>query len=143
MESPQLENGYTKIANEILEKLCLLNLSSYQSRLLFAVWRKTYGFNKPDDWIANTQLIALTGLKKGHVSRTKKQLIDRCILVTSTGNKIRFNKYWSQWKELPNKVTIKEKLPIQVKKLPIQEPKLPIQGDTKETIQKKLTKESV
>jgi phage replication O-like protein O len=138
MEGPQLENGYTKIANEILEKQCLINLSSYQSRLLFAVFRNTYGFNKSEDWIANIQLIALTGLKKSHVSRTKKELIQRNILVTSSGNKIKFNKFWSQWKELPSKVTVTN--PGQKVTNPGQ--KLPNQGHTKETIQKTITKDT-
>ena len=106
MTSPQLENGYTKIANEILEALATINLSSYQSRLLWVVLRKTYGFNKKYDWISNSQIIVATGLKKGHVSRTKKELIQRRIQVTSSGNKIAFNKNYKQWRELPKKVTV-------------------------------------
>lgn len=104
MVSPQKENGYTPIANEIMEQLCKINLSSYQSRLLFAVWRKTYGYNKKEDWLSNSQLVELTGLKKQHVSRAKKELIERK-LVTSTGDKIQFNKCYSQWCELPKSVT--------------------------------------
>ena len=106
MAKPQTENGYTKIANEIIEALCVTNLSSYQSRLLWAVFRKTYGFNKKEDWISNSQLIEITGLRKGHVSRTKKELIQRKILVTSSGNKIAFNKNYKRWRELPGKVTV-------------------------------------
>lgn len=106
MVSPQKENGYTPIANEIMEQLCKINLSSYQSRLLFAVWRKTYGYNKKEDWLSNSQLVELTGLKKQHVSRAKKELIERK-LVTSTGDKIQFNKCYSQWRELPKSVTKK------------------------------------
>ena len=44
--SPQLEDGYTRIANELIEALMRTNLSAYQSRVLWAIWRKTYGFNK-------------------------------------------------------------------------------------------------
>ena len=147
MENPQKENGYTSIANEIMEAMCKVNLNSYQMRLLFAVWRKTYGFNKSEDWIANSQLIELTGLLKGHVSRAKKQLIQRKILVTSLGNKIKFNKYYSQWIELPKQVTVTKsgnKVTSIGTELPNEEPKLPNEGDTKETIQKKLyTKEII
>jgi phage replication O-like protein O len=108
MNNPQIENGYTKIANEIIEALMRINLSSYQSRLLWAVFRKTYGFNKKEDWLSNSQIVEMTGLRKQHVSRAKKELIERKI-VTSTGNKIQFNKDYSQWCELPKPVA-KEKV---------------------------------
>lgn len=120
MANPQKEKGYIPIANEIAEKLCKINLSSYQYRLLWCVWRKTYGWNKSDDWIANSQIIEITNLKKQHVSRTKKQLITKKILVTSKDDKIKFNKNYSQWIELPKSVTTKrvtnlgEKLPEKV-----------------------------
>ena len=105
MANPQLENGYTKIANEILEALSKINLTSYQSRLLFVIFRKTYGFNKSEDWISNSQLVAETGLLKGNVSRTKKELIARKIVI-SIDNKIKFNKDCSQWRELSNQITV-------------------------------------
>ncbi len=107
MANPQKENGYTKIANEIMEALMKINLGSYQSRLLWAIFRKTYGFNKREDWLSNSQLVKLTGLRKQHISRTKKELIERK-MVTWSGNKIRFNKDYSQWCELPKSVTIKK-----------------------------------
>ena len=105
MDSPQLENGHFRIANEIAEALAQINLSSYQSRLLWAVLRKTYGFNKKDDWISNSQLVESTGLRKQHISRAKRELFDRNILVTNRGNKIAFNKLHKSWKELPKGVT--------------------------------------
>ena len=40
--SLQIKHGYTRIANEILEVLAQTNLSSYQSRVLYAVTRKPY-----------------------------------------------------------------------------------------------------
>lgn len=107
MANPQLEDGYTKIANETLEALAKINLSSYQSRLLFVIFRKTYGFGKKDDWLSVSQLVELTGLRKQHTSRAKKQLIDRKI-VTSRGNKVQFCKDYSQWCELPKSVTNKK-----------------------------------
>ena len=107
MASPQLENGYIPIASEIAEALMKTNLSSYQYRLLWCIWRKTYGYKKNEDWISNSQLVELTGLKKQHVSRTKNELVERK-MVTSTGNKVRFNKNYTQWRELPKKVTKKK-----------------------------------
>lgn len=105
MASPQLENGFLRIANEIAEALMRTNLSGYQSRILWAVWRKTYGFGKKDDWMSNSQLSSMTGLRKQHVSRTVKELVDRKI-VTKSGYKISFNKDYTQWRELPKLVTV-------------------------------------
>lgn len=138
MANPQLENGYTKIANEILEALSKINLTSYQSRLLFVIFRKTYGFNKSEDWISNSQLVAETGLLKGNVSRTKKELIARKIVI-SIDNKIKFNKDCSQWRELSNQITVIKRdngvINSDKKVISLEGHKRNI---TKETIQKKI-----
>ncbi|HUX59203.1 MAG TPA: replication protein [Bacteroidales bacterium] len=103
--SPQAENGHIDIANEIAEALMRTNLSSYQSRILWAIWRKTYGWHKKEDWISNKQFVELTGLRKQHVNRTLKELKERNI-VTNSGYKIAFNKTYTQWRELPKQVTV-------------------------------------
>lgn len=105
MANPQVENGYTKIANELLEAFTRTNLSSYQFRIVAAILRKTYGWQRKDGFITVTQLAKITGISKGHVSRTKKELIGRKI-VTSLGNKIALNKDYTQWTELPRQVTV-------------------------------------
>lgn len=46
MANPQIENGYTRIANELLEALLLANLSKRQLLVALAVIRQTYGFNR-------------------------------------------------------------------------------------------------
>ena len=103
--SPQLKDGYTKIADEILEAIAVTNLSPYESRVLWCIIRKTYGFSKKNDWIANSQIIEKTGLLKGSVSKAKAKLLARNI-VTQTGNKIGLNKMYKQWKKLPKQVTV-------------------------------------
>jgi len=146
MNSPQLEEGFTRIANGILEKLITINLSSYQTRVLLYIIRKTYGFNKKEDWISTSQIVKATGIHKAHVSRTKKELLMRKI-VTSSGNKIAFQKNSRLWCELPNQVTVTKsgnKVTSTGTVLPVQAPKLPVQADTKDTIQKTMyTKEKM
>ena len=73
----QLEDGYTRIANEILEKLSNTYLSPYEWQVLMFIFRKTYGFGKKADWIANSQLVEATGIHKSHISRTLKKLKER------------------------------------------------------------------
>ncbi len=103
--SPQIENGFTRIANEIAEALMRTNISAYQGRVLWAIWRDTYGYQKKQDWISNSQLVEMTGLKKSHVSRTLSELFTRN-MVTRIGNKIAFNKDYQGWRELPKRVTV-------------------------------------
>lgn len=106
--SPQLENGYTSLANEIVEQLAKTQLSGYESRYLWVLWRCTYGWHKTEDRISNSQFVEKTGLKKQHLWRTESNLIKRKI-VTKNGYKISFNKNYSQWIEsdkLPKKVTV-------------------------------------
>jgi phage replication O-like protein O len=62
MANPQAENGHVDIANEIVEALAKIHLSSYESRVLWTVFRKTYGWHKKEDWITNTQIANLTGI---------------------------------------------------------------------------------
>ena len=103
--SPQLENGFTRLANEIIEALMRTNLSAYQTRILWAIWRETYGYHKKQDWISHTQLVKMTGLRKQHVYRTLRELLQRNI-VTKAGYYVGFNKNYTQWRELPKRVTV-------------------------------------
>lgn len=137
--TPQLEDGFTRIANSIFDNLCRINLSSYQSRVLHFLFRKTYGYSKKEDWISVSQIVAATGLKKSHVSRTKKELILRKI-VTSSGNKIGFQKDSSLWCELPKLVTNRKSYLYRPGVTNLGQ-ELPVQGHTIDTIQKKYTKE--
>lgn len=91
MTTPQIEQGYTKIANEIVGYLAKTYMSSYESQILWAIFSKTYGFNKKEDWVSNSQFVEITGMHKAHVSRTLKKLMLRKI-VTQSGNKIAFQK---------------------------------------------------
>lgn len=116
MANPQAENGHVDIANEIVETLAKTQLSGYESRVLWIIFRKTYGWHKKEDWITNTQIARMTGIAESHISRTIKMLIKRKI-VTKIGKKISFQKDYDKWKKLPKLVSIK-KLPIQDKKLP-------------------------
>jgi len=137
--SAQLENGYTRIANEILEELSKTLLSPYEWQVIMCIFRKTYGFNKKEDRLPISQIATFTGIHKSHVSRTIKKLKNRKI-VTRTGNFISFNTDLVEW--LPKQVT-KRKLPKQVTGVTqTGNKKLPKQADSidsiKETIQKKV-----
>lgn len=83
--SPQLEDGHTRIANELLEALLLAKLTSRQWTIVMALVRKTYGYNKKTDDIGLGQLSDLTGLAKSHVSVAVRELEDRRIISRKQG----------------------------------------------------------
>lgn len=76
-----LDNGYTRIANEILEALARLDLSGREFRVAVAIMRKTYGFQKRVDWISLDQLSEITGIAKENVSRVVTALCLRKIII--------------------------------------------------------------
>lgn len=97
--SVQLENGYTKIANEMIDAFCKFRIRGESWQVLMAIFRKTYGYNKKEDWIAHTQIVEMTGLDKGNASRELSKLITQNIVVKSD-NKLRLNKNYKEWKQV-------------------------------------------
>ena len=96
MINPQLENGYTRIANEIVEVLCRFRMPGECMQVLNCVFRKTYGYHKKEDWISNSQIVEMTGLQKGNASRALSKLITNKIVI-KTDNKLRLNKNYKEW----------------------------------------------
>ena len=69
MASPQKENGYTSIANELLEQLYRRRFSASQLKILLLVIRFTYGFNRKTATLSNTFIAAGTGMHEITVSK--------------------------------------------------------------------------
>ena len=140
MANPQLEDGHTRIANELLEQLMKRHLSPNQWRVLLCIIRKTYGFQKKIDYIANFQIVEATGLCKAVVSRCIKEL-HQAGFITRQGKHIGFQKNWEEWQKLS--ISSTEKLAISSTVLPISSTKVDgcdVTQKKKETIQKKLYK---
>ena len=131
MASPQIKDGYTKIANELLDALCQLHLSGNEWSFVHALIRKTYGYNKKEDWITNTQIADLTGLHRVRVSEAKSKLLEKGI-VTEKRNKISLVKNYERWKvvtEKRNSVTEKRNKVLR-KSVPTKDKKDNITKDT-------------
>lgn len=94
MASPQKENGYTPIANEILEALARTNLSSGESRILRVVFRKTYGWTKPNDQISLSIFTQMTGMTRRGVCKSISSLVSRRILAREQKGTSFVTKYW-------------------------------------------------
>ena len=98
--SPQKENGYTPVANEILEQLAKLSLTSREWRTLLALWRKTWGWHKKEDKISMTQFEKMTGIERRNQSRTLKSLIAKNIIYRKETRPVityGFQKDYTEW----------------------------------------------
>ena len=80
MANPQLSNGYTKIANELLEALCRLNISGNEMRILLYIIRRTYGFNRSYAEMPLSEISAAVGIRKNHVSEVLNRLSAKNII---------------------------------------------------------------
>ena len=96
MANPQKENGYTAIANEILDHLVLPGINGSEYRTVLFVLRKTYGFNKKQDRISLSQFEKATLMKRSHVVTTIKELVHKSILVKQN-SLYSINKNWESW----------------------------------------------
>lgn len=74
MASPDIKNGYTSIANELLDALILFDLTKRQYKVLLAIIRKTYGWNRKTDDISSSQIAEMTGLTSTHCRATTREL---------------------------------------------------------------------
>ncbi|EAA3915668.1 replication protein [Salmonella enterica subsp. enterica] len=91
-----IDDGYTRFANELLEAIASADLTARQLKVMLAYVRKTYGFNKKTDRIADEQIAQLTGLSRQNVNKAKKELISmNCLFMD--GNKIGVNREVSAW----------------------------------------------
>ncbi|AMO49167.1 Gifsy-1 prophage PrpO [Enterobacter sp. FY-07] len=75
-----LENGYLRLANQIQDALCIVELSGREFRVLNAIVRLTYGWSKKSDRITNSLIADKTTLKAKHVSEAVLSLAYRNII---------------------------------------------------------------
>lgn len=105
MANPQKENGYTPIANEILDVVARTRFPSGERSVLDVILRKTYGYNKKEDQIAYTQFMEMTGLSRRSVIYIVQNLQAKAVILVSRKrnavqndpNTYRFNKNYESW----------------------------------------------
>lgn len=151
MASPQIEDGYTKIANEIVEAIYKYKFSGHELRMLLLIIRKTYGFNKTEDAISLSQMMKALSLSKTRCSQVINKLqLQKIVTVTENingiGKKYKFNKNFEQWSTVHKSVNSYTKVKSTVtlfRNEPLQKSVSTKETITKENIQKKETPEFV
>lgn len=103
MANPQKENGYTPIANEILEEIYKRNFNATQLKILLLVLRYTYGFNRKSYEFSLIFISKTINVHKVQVSTELKKLIQANVLTVdseatfSEARKLQLNKNYEQW----------------------------------------------
>lgn len=102
MASPQVENGHTRIAHEIIEALSRARISSACHNIIWTVFRLTYGWHRKTVIINIEKIAFKTRLTKECVRDTLCQLEGQLMLLVEWNSvdlcKIEFNKNYEQWK---------------------------------------------
>lgn len=111
MASPQKENGFTGISNEILEALCRSKMTGRELRVVLYIIRCTYGFGRKEVSLSLQEIATATSMKRQHAHRIISNLSSyRVTAVTSEGDRrkqtFKFNKNYDEWIEKPAKKTV-------------------------------------
>lgn len=103
MANPKLENGYTRIAHELLEAIMLSDFTAAEYKILFAVIRQTYGFQKKSAEISRAQFSRMCDLHFTSVSRAVSNLLSNKVLIEKSSpgfakcREVAINKNYREW----------------------------------------------
>ena len=77
MASPQLENGYLRLSNELAEAICRTPFNGSQARIVMTIIRKTYGNFKGRKvaWLSLQRISKATGIDIRNVQREVVRLL--------------------------------------------------------------------
>ena len=119
-----MENGYTRISNEILEAIYQCkNLKPLEYKMLLCVIRYSYGYNMTECKLQNQFLVEKSGISKSHVSDTMQSLVKKNIIYKRKDayginlNYLFWNKISSSNKE-PSSLNQEQKFLIQGTEVP-------------------------
>ncbi|EBE4687090.1 replication protein [Salmonella enterica] len=129
-----LDDGYARLSNMLLEAYSGADLTKRHFKVLLAILRKTYGWNKPMDRITDSQLSEITKLPVKRCNEAKLELV-RMNIIKQQGGMFGPNKNISEWRIPQNEG--KSPKTRDKTSLKLRECYPSKQGNTKDTIQKK------
>ena len=83
--TPQLEDGFTMLANELMERVLGFGFSHREQSVIFTIFRKTYGYGKKEDDMSASQIGAMCGISRQHVTTTLNLLALRNVITKRAG----------------------------------------------------------
>lgn len=106
--TPQTEDGFARLANELLDALLRAGLSGNQWKVSMAIVRKTYGFNKTEDDLSASQIATMCDIARPHAATALNQLAARNIINKRPGRYgsiVGIQKDYRRWLPLPGKAS--------------------------------------
>lgn len=103
MANPQKENGYTPIANEILEHMYSFDFTCTEIKILLMIIRFSYGFGRKDAGIAISFFESGLKMNSRTLQREIKKLIDMNVLLVVSEARgtiprtLKLNKNYEEW----------------------------------------------
>lgn len=103
MADVQPENGYTRIANELMEKILLHKFNATQLKIIIAIMRYTYGFNRKSHAISITFLMKAINSSKKNTAKELNELIKINVVsvskdhTCSASRELAINKDYDTW----------------------------------------------
>lgn len=94
MASPQVEDGYVRVARELFAAMAKHPFSGSEFMVLLAVMGKTYGWNKLTDEISINQMVVLTGLTRRGVCKATSSLVNKMALGREQKGTSLVTTYW-------------------------------------------------
>lgn len=117
MSNPQLDKGFTRIANELLEAVLKHPFKKRELNVILAVIRKTYGYGKTCDAVSAVQIASMTNIDHSHISKTIDDLISCSVLIKKGSGRlshgkhvksIGINKKYKMWMTVAKTATVKK-----------------------------------
>lgn len=111
MANPQKENGFTPIANEIMDALAKTKFTELETKALFLIFRNTYGWGRKVWQVKKWKAFEEIGIHKCCIKRELTRLAERQIIKLNWESKtIEFQKDYSKWTEIVSQSANQKKL---------------------------------
>jgi len=98
--NPQLENGYTRIANELFEAIIEYPFTCAELRIILLIIRRSYGWKTSKSYISYGSVAIKLRMDIRYIKRRINKLIFENVLVkekTEWENRIGLNKQYTSW----------------------------------------------
>ncbi len=118
MASPQKENGYTPIANELLEKIYGGVFTASELRIMLTVLRFTYGFSRKTHKMSRSFIAKATGLNARETARVLKDLVRKNVILETAKNSYTESREIGLNKNMMHGVCTQEGIPLTVHSVP-------------------------
>jgi len=102
--NPQLNDGYTKIANELLEAVIGGSFTLQETKILLAVIRQTYGYNRKEAEISTRLFETITRINRRNIQKVLMGRFAKGVLSRHEGRDMRFGQ--PVYKYVLNKVSV-------------------------------------